>query len=1189
MHCSKAATLVKLTKAQDEDDFIDTEKLAKQIKCELKECTGIKDQYPVLDEYEISNSISPTLNSLLLLISPQFKDNEKAVALICSIISSITNSHTSMLQVALGLMISQKKTIQDLHEYRVTSTYDEVRRFRISAAHHASQKKDMALNSENGLIQGIADNFDANLSTQNGLQQTHSLASIVVQPSANNLHTTREPIPRLKKGEMSSVIIKEPEWKVYKGEKRPKMPALLSQRGVFPLKVLCSQQLSTKQAQIDNFQFIKDVLSKPSTPDFGGYNTQKMRESNTKINSKSTILYNPLINNTPSDPSTILTAMCDIENTTHQAGQSVTVFTCDQQLFRVTLDIIWDDPARWRDFYPRLGGMHWLMSFIGSIGKLMKNSGLDRLLKTTFGGVDKMLIGKKFPQNVRALRIIVIEMLRPLISQDTTESDFTATMEELCKKSVLAEHWINNLVRPVLLVMMYIQAERNGKFDLHLHACKQMLPFFFAAGHWNYARDGVVYLRMMESLPSSLVNKFMQGEHIVHLKDGYFNGLWSDMAIEMTYMNVGKGQDGIIGVTTSERSVSIWANSHHSCGELLMELKELCQKQTSTIKHKEEYQGRIKSDANDRQKIRSALEKCIHPLQIETHESNKLVNIYTGEESDKDTNVNKAETIGKTQMKSFENELPESFRKPLTTKVMTMTSSKEKQSKKKVDKEEYNTDLLFLRALLSIGTHQVGLNEMFSYELSQVPLSLFHASGEPRYPANKSALMNKLRVEVSSRGIEPETIVIDGGGMLHRLYWPSNGTVNDLLDVAEKYIMKQLNESNVYLVFDRYIENSIKSDTRDARIGAFHRSYQLSPDRELPPKEMCLKSTKTKETLIELIANELSTRVKKSDIKKQLVITAKSSTPIMTYQGDVQPREDLDSNYDEADYMIPQQVNAIFKEKKQTVVKVLSNDTDVFVLLCSHFLKFNWSSLQLYMGTFGEDTKMISINKSVADNYEIIPSLAAVHAISGCDYVPMMFGIGKLKALKAAYKMHLKHIGDIAADLDEVIKEGKQFVAECYGQKCLSSSINRAVMWKHKTDGAKKSAKPPALKSLPPTDEALEMNIKRAHFVAIMWNNCTTGCPPQIDPCEYGWKLGGDRILKPTKLPPAISIAPEDILKTTRCKCISSQCKTNKCSCTSAGLRCTHFCQCQQCENQDESTTGLDDTDESDAEELELC
>ena len=40
--------------------------------------------------------------------------------------------------------------------------------------------------------------------------------------------------------------------------------------------------------------------------------------------------------------------------------------------------------------------MHWLMSFVGSVGKLIKNSGLDMLIKTAFAGVDKMLIGNKF-------------------------------------------------------------------------------------------------------------------------------------------------------------------------------------------------------------------------------------------------------------------------------------------------------------------------------------------------------------------------------------------------------------------------------------------------------------------------------------------------------------------------------------------------------------------------------------------------------------------------------------------------------------------------------------------------------------------------------------------------------------------------------------------------------------------------
>ena len=68
-----------------------------------------------------------------------------------------------------------------------------------------------------------------------------------------------------------------------------------------------------------------------------------------------------------------------------------------------------------------------------------------------------------------------------------------------------------------------------------------MIPYFFAAGHWNYARDSIVYLRTIEKLLNSFLDKFMNGEHVVHLKDGLFNGIWSDMAIETTYMKFGTG------------------------------------------------------------------------------------------------------------------------------------------------------------------------------------------------------------------------------------------------------------------------------------------------------------------------------------------------------------------------------------------------------------------------------------------------------------------------------------------------------------------------------------------------------------------------------------------------------------------------------------------------------------------------
>ena len=34
----------------------------------------------------------------------------------------------------------------------------------------------------------------------------------------------------------------------------------------------------------------------------------------------------------------------------------------------------------------------------------------------------------------------------------------------------------------------------------------------------------------------------MNGEHVIRIKDELFNGIWSDMAIETSYMKVGKGK-----------------------------------------------------------------------------------------------------------------------------------------------------------------------------------------------------------------------------------------------------------------------------------------------------------------------------------------------------------------------------------------------------------------------------------------------------------------------------------------------------------------------------------------------------------------------------------------------------------------------------------------------------------------------
>ena len=149
------------------------------------------------------------------------------------------------------------------------------------------------------------------------------------------------------------------------------------------------------------------------------------------------------------------------------------------------VDITWVYPEMFLKFIPRLGGMHWLMSFVGCVGTLMANSGLSEILKSAFAGVEKMLLGKKVPMNVRALRLLMSEILRGHINDIFCFNDLISYFENASSKSITSKHWVENLIKPVLLMMQFMRAEREGEWALNLHACKEMIPYFFAANHTN--------------------------------------------------------------------------------------------------------------------------------------------------------------------------------------------------------------------------------------------------------------------------------------------------------------------------------------------------------------------------------------------------------------------------------------------------------------------------------------------------------------------------------------------------------------------------------------------------------------------------------------------------------------------------------------------------------------------------------
>ena len=107
-------------------------------------------------------------------------------------------------------------------------------------------------------------------------------------------------------------------------------------------------------------------------PEFNGYNTQICRDQGHSPKFKTKAMYMPLIDITPTDPGTIMTALHQAKQVTSDRGQDYNVmFTADLQLYKVAVNIMWANPEQFDNIVLHLGGMHTQMSFIGSIGSLM--------------------------------------------------------------------------------------------------------------------------------------------------------------------------------------------------------------------------------------------------------------------------------------------------------------------------------------------------------------------------------------------------------------------------------------------------------------------------------------------------------------------------------------------------------------------------------------------------------------------------------------------------------------------------------------------------------------------------------------------------------------------------------------------------------------------------------------------------
>lgn len=224
------------------------------------------------------------------------------------------------------------------------------------------------------------------------------------------------------------------------------------------------------------------------------------------------------------------------------------------------------------------------MSFLGCIGYLMAGSGLKEALSLIHAmlSVDKILSGHAFARSVRAHNIMHVALTKLILSEmdfdddraqkiwellsqsenfapsvSTIESDsnlehFTSAIETtllmLSNRGPTAKLWIQ-YYKLVNLAKNFIRAERMSNWTLHLQCVRNMIPYFYAVGHLQYAKGAQLYIQDMPDLCNRMIPEeftlFTSEYFSVRRTEKLFSGTWSDMVIEQSLMRSLKVSGGI--------------------------------------------------------------------------------------------------------------------------------------------------------------------------------------------------------------------------------------------------------------------------------------------------------------------------------------------------------------------------------------------------------------------------------------------------------------------------------------------------------------------------------------------------------------------------------------------------------------------------------------------------------------------
>lgn len=428
---------------------------------------------------------------------------------------------------------------------------------------------------------------------------------------------------------------------------------------------------------------------------------------------------------------------------------------------------------------------------------------------------------------------------------------------------------------------------------------------------------------------------------------------------------------------------------------------------------------------------------------------------------------------------------------------------------------------------------QIEFDSLLAYELCAVPASLIDEHGCLR-KGSKSELVKRLGV-AETLPTPADIVIVDVSQLFYHIVWPHGGILSDLLSSIQGRLSHYPAGTEKIIVFDKYQDISAKDHERKRRAGDIIIDYELSIANSLPKRDVILKSKKNKQRLASLLHSfELDTNVTMETCENNLF------------------------GHDEADITMISYVLEAANNGKG-VIRVLSDDSDVFVLLVYWVYKMNKQckvQMENWNGT------VLDINATCADLGPKCLQLLGMHALSGCDTTSYPYGKGKISALNTMLRGEFPGLADVLGEVNatevNLLEAAKPFFLALYGQTPGTSmeSARFTIFTKNK--------KSPKLMSLPPTTPNLLQHVLRAHLQVMLWKAANNQTPPDesADITKFGWKIQ-DNI--PVPVIAEGEPVPPKLFNVIRCQCKkeNKRCITEVCGCHKEHLSCTSYCHCK--------------------------